>query len=674
MNNKILIGGTEIPSKDYVDASITQGSDSLFLDFHSCTYTNPTHETRYILPVSEFKKYLNKKSAGKPFSIYFSLCYYYQEDDELVYTYKEDTVYPGAIYEDVTSTEGTYAFYISVGGGYFYQNDISVDTSNDIPLSLRTYEDHSNLKNDLTNPNYNHALTMFYPSLKAILDGAIIKSSTIPTPTALYLGRIYQYTGSTTSNFKNGYLYVCVSDDSPNPTYSWEQLDVQPRGHLEVQGTLRGLNDADKANAFVLDGSPFGLYTPSSVPQTFISWYVRADANHQPSQAVRETQAAPLLFLFVKNFSEAQAGDSLAYYLAITLQGASAGQLSIKRIYRTSNDNVDFAGVVGLGGSLLTNNNSVTQYITGSKVFNTYPQCNSSQYADPTNDYQFAPKKYVDSENDKRITQFTTMPEGDEPYVGKIVQYIGSTTQDYTQYYFYKCSRHGSEVITYSWDQIDVQPSSSLDTLVVSIVPDVEHGNYFNYTISSTDVDAIIAKKDSGEDFNLFVDMQAYPEYPDENSFMTPAIIHTIHTSGNPYYAIEFNTLESMYSITARYFAGLESGDPCSLYPIENLTYDSITHSVDDLSIDDQVPSARAVYLFGNDLLENIAPYYDDSLTYDLGDYTVYNGLLYVCTTAITVAEDWDDSHWTRTTVTEILGNLNSVLATLTTPSNGGGN
>lgn len=46
-----------------------------------------------------------------------------------------------------------------------------------------------------------------------------------------------------------------------------------------------------------------------------------------------------------------------------------------------------------------------------------------------------------------------------------------------------------------------------------------------------------------------------------------------------------------------------------------------------------------------------IAPAYDNTATYAVGDYTVHGGLLYKCTTAVSTAEDFDSSKWTATTV-----------------------
>ena len=51
----------------------------------------------------------------------------------------------------------------------------------------------------------------------------------------------------------------------------------------------------------------------------------------------------------------------------------------------------------------------------------------------------------------------------------------------------------------------------------------------------------------------------------------------------------------------------------------------------------------------------NIAPSYDSTATYNLGDLVVYNDTLYECTTAIPVAEAWDSTHWTATDVSDQL-------------------
>lgn len=65
----------------------------------------------------------------------------------------------------------------------------------------------------------------------------------------------------------------------------------------------------------------------------------------------------------------------------------------------------------------------------------------------------------------------------------------------------------------------------------------------------------------------------------------------------------------------------------------------------------------------------NVANIYSASSTYAVGDYVLYNGLLYECTTAITTAEAWNSAHWSRAVManklpkSEIVGN--SICITL---------
>lgn len=51
-------------------------------------------------------------------------------------------------------------------------------------------------------------------------------------------------------------------------------------------------------------------------------------------------------------------------------------------------------------------------------------------------------------------SQFTTLPTPSASNVGAILQYVGSTTSQYTKGYFYECVLDGS---VYKWEQIDVQ-------------------------------------------------------------------------------------------------------------------------------------------------------------------------------------------------------------------------
>lgn len=67
---------------------------------------------------------------------------------------------------------------------------------------------------------------------------------------------------------------------------------------------------------------------------------------------------------------------------------------------------------------------------------------------------------------------------------------------------------------------------------------------------------------------------------------------------------------------------------------------------------------------------ENIAAEYDNTSTYAVDDYCIYDGQLYRCTTAITTAEAWTAAHWTMATVggelTDLKGDIPQNVSDLT--------
>ena len=64
-----------------------------------------------------------------------------------------------------------------------------------------------------------------------------------------------------------------------------------------------------------------------------------------------------------------------------------------------------------------------------------------------------------------------------------------------------------------------------------------------------------------------------------------------------------------------------------------------------------------------NMITNNLASAYDNTSTYSVGDYVTYSGYLYVCNTNISVPEDFDITHWTSKSVTDILGNIETLLS-----------
>lgn len=84
-------------------------------------------------------------------------------------------------------------------------------------------------------------------------------------------------------------------------------------------------------------------------------------------------------------------------------------------------------------------------------------------------------------------------------------------------------------------------------------------------------------------------------------------------------------------------------------------------------------------YLASDESQSNIADAYDETATYSVGDYVIFEGNLYKCTTAVTVAEEFDSDKWTQVVVTDEMGQGGGGSSTLagltdvniTTPTDG---
>lgn len=81
-------------------------------------------------------------------------------------------------------------------------------------------------------------------------------------------------------------------------------------------------------------------------------------------------------------------------------------------------------------------------------------------------------------------TQYTTMPAASSSIVGKIVQYIGSTTAEYTSGYFYECVEDSENAGSYIWKAKNVQNGGSggSSTIEEDITANVEVGGITNGT------------------------------------------------------------------------------------------------------------------------------------------------------------------------------------------------
>jgi hypothetical protein len=81
-----------------------------------------------------------------------------------------------------------------------------------------------------------------------------------------------------------------------------------------------------------------------------------------------------------------------------------------------------------------------------------------SQYATKTelNDYTTKTETEEALADKQDKTQYATMPTASADYLGKIIQYTGTTNATYTHGLFYECVSDGEPTPTYSWTQTEV--------------------------------------------------------------------------------------------------------------------------------------------------------------------------------------------------------------------------
>ena len=221
---------------------------------------------------------------------------------------------------------------------------------------------------------------------------------TMPIPSATYNGAIYQYIGSTTSSYTNGYYYKCVNDGG---TYKWEQINVQPMPVTSVNG---------KIGAITLDASDVSA-------QEIIQY------------STMPTASVDYLNKIYQYIGTTDVDYTNGYFYRCELNSETSA----------------YEWVVA------------NQFALAEDVYTKDEIGNLSDLPDNTKDIVeniVAINNEIDEKQD--TLQYSTLPIPSSDNVGAIVEYIGTTTADYANGYFYQCKFDGTN---YRWVQKDVQPS-----------------------------------------------------------------------------------------------------------------------------------------------------------------------------------------------------------------------
>ena len=266
--------------------------------------------------------------------------------------------------------------------------------------------------------------------------------STLPTASSDLLGKILQYVGTTDSNYTNGYFYKCVSDGGATPTYSWENIDTQdvpPGSHITVIDKTADSSTVilDKLKVYYanyLQNKEFSLYVMNITAAIMVELV--------PNYTYGTNNSLTLTGIYYNRLASGGGSETTSYGVSYNI--ARIAKLVIN-LYN------------GEPSSYTINNQGALGYLPYSSD-RILGMSNTTSWT-PSGDYNPATKKYVDD----NIVKKSTLPAASSSNLGAIYQYTGTTDQNYTNGYFYKCVSDGANPATYSWVAIEVQESSDAE-------------------------------------------------------------------------------------------------------------------------------------------------------------------------------------------------------------------
>ena len=257
-----------------------------------------------------------------------------------------------------------------------------------------------------------------------VIDFQADLTENIYAPSKKYEGQITQHIGETSGKYIQGYFYKCVAvGEEPDITYVWQNINSQPAQVLNwgnIGGTLSDQSDLQGA----LDTK---LTKTDGVSKVY-------GTNAQGEQTTYD----------VNSFG--QVDD-------VQVDGVSVVTNKIA--------DIDLTG-------------KVDKVNTASKVYGTDENGDQTTYS--VNDFgqidnvaihgidQTITDKRVDL---KVVEQEDSLPTASEDLVGRIVQYTGTTNQNYTHGYFYECVALGTDPETYDWERINTQQPSTVFRRIV---------------------------------------------------------------------------------------------------------------------------------------------------------------------------------------------------------------
>lgn len=240
-----------------------------------------------------------------------------------------------------------------------------------------------------------------------------IQYSSLPVPSIETYNKVYQYTGATDDNFTQGHFYVCRGGGG---SYYWDPVDTEDDEPIQYR-EMPIPSEALLGKVYQYIGNTTPIFTLGH-------FYICIVSNGQYFWLPTDTE-----------------DDEVIQYT--TLPPASAEVLG-----------------------------KVYQYIGQSNETYTlghwYICVNTSGF------YSWEP---VDTEDDEPI-QYTVMPPASVALVSKVYQYIGPTSEDYTQGHFYICVNDNG---TYKWEPLDTEDDELFQYTELPIPSEAYEGKVYQY-------------------------------------------------------------------------------------------------------------------------------------------------------------------------------------------------
>ena len=227
-----------------------------------------------------------------------------------------------------------------------------------------------------------------YPSAKAVYDyiddATVLKIATLPTASADNLGKVYQFVGTTTSSYTNGFFYQCVSDGQATPTYSWAEYQVQSPAPMYIMSYGHSTWD-DFITAY----------------NKRLLVYCRASSSSNPASGSQTRMA----FMAYVNSADSPTEVEFQYYRSVSSHTASqqGDQVFVYKLNKTNGWSVTTreASVKVVAGTGLTStysNNTITlkcenNEVTTNKVTSISSSSTDTQYPSAKAVYTYVENK-----------------------------------------------------------------------------------------------------------------------------------------------------------------------------------------------------------------------------------------------------------------------------------------